>query len=64
VRLRIYDVTGRLVSTIKDGVSTSGSQQAEWNGRVDQGEKASAGIYFIVLEISDRREARKLVLLR
>jgi PKD repeat protein len=64
VRLKIYDVTGRLVATIRDAVSLSGSQRASWDGRAEQGGRASAGIYFVVLEIGDRREAEKLVLLR
>ena len=64
VRLKIYDVTGRLVATLLDGVSLSGSQRATWNGRAEQGGRASAGIYFVVLEIGERREAGKLVLLR
>jgi len=53
-----------LVATLLDGVSLSGSQRATWNGRAEQGGRASAGIYFVVLEIGERREAGKLVLLR
>ena len=64
VRLMIYDVTGRLVSTLRDDVSSSGSHHATWNGRRGEGGSASAGIYFVVLEIGNRREAGKLVLLR
>ena len=64
VRLKIYDVSGRLVATLRDAVSLSGAQLATWNGRAEQGGAASAGIYFVVLEIGDRREAGKLVLLR
>jgi hypothetical protein len=57
--LKIYDTTGRLVTTLVDEHQKSGVYQVEWDGK-DQ----SSGIYFYRLISSDNTTARKMIVLR
>ena len=46
VRLKVYDVRGRLVCTPLDRVMTAGFGTAHWDGRNATGMPAASGIYF------------------
>jgi hypothetical protein len=46
VRLRIYDVNGRLVRTLVDGSREPGGHTAIWDGRDDLGRSIASGNYF------------------
>lgn len=59
VRLSIYDITGREVTTLVDGFKADGEYQIKWNA----GSQAS-GIYFCQLRQGGRRTVQKLVLAR
>jgi hypothetical protein len=64
VRLRVYDVTGRLVSTLVDERRHAGEHDAIWTG-VDRGGRAvAAGVYFARLEAGESSSVRKIVRLR
>jgi endonuclease I len=64
VRLSVYDVSGRLVATLVDGPAGAGPQEAVWDARDRDGTPASAGVYFYRFEAGERRETRRMVLLR
>ncbi len=64
VRLGIYDVLGRQVKILVDGVQEAGRYQVRWNSRNEAGEEVSSGIYFYRIEIGPFRAARKLLLVR
>lgn len=64
VRLRVYDLRGRLVRTLVDAAKSPGEHRAFWNGRDDRGDQAQNGVYFFRLETPGRVTARKAVLLR
>jgi len=65
VRLRIYDVGGRLVRTLVDGVVPAGRGHSfHWDGRADSGGPVGAGVYFTRLEAGSRREAGRIVRIR
>ncbi|MFH1680434.1 MAG: FlgD immunoglobulin-like domain containing protein, partial [Candidatus Eisenbacteria bacterium] len=63
-RLSIYDVSGRLVQNVADGVFAAGSHTVVWDGRDQSGRPAASGVYFARVEASGLAEARKIVLLR
>ncbi len=44
--LAIYDVSGRLVRTLVDGIATARHYTARWDGADDSGAPASAGVYW------------------
>jgi hypothetical protein len=64
VSLRIYDVSGRLISTLVDGHVDPGYQSVIWDGRDTEGNRVSAGVYFSTLATEEDVIRRKLVLLR
>jgi flagellar hook assembly protein FlgD len=64
VTLAVYDVLGRKVRTLVDQVREPASYVVDWDGRADDGARASAGIYFYKLVSGDRTATRKAVRLR
>lgn len=50
VTLKVYDVTGRLVTTILSKELSAGTNFAEWNGTSDTGERVSSGVYLYKLD--------------
>ncbi len=64
VRLAIYDITGRLVRTLRSGRMEAGRYTALWDGRDDAGREAGSGIYFARLAAGRRVSVAKMTLLR
>jgi hypothetical protein len=64
VRLSIYDVSGRRLSTLVDGEEAAGRHIVTWNGLDDGGDKVSSGVYFYRLEAGSFQETRRFVLIR
>ena len=60
----VFDILGRRVSTVFRGRLKVGTTQLAWNGRHDDGSRATAGVYFYRLEMNGRVVSRRLVLLR
>jgi hypothetical protein len=51
VRLRIFDVNGRLVRTLVSGVQSPGPYTSIWDGRDDSGRGVASGNYFARLNV-------------
>jgi hypothetical protein len=65
VELCIYDVSGRLVKTLIDGVPMErGRHPVTWDGRNDAGRFVSSGVYFAKLTAGDDIADTKMVLLK
>jgi hypothetical protein len=64
VRVRVYDVAGRFVTTLWDGTLPGGSSVLGWKGTEDDGNPAAAGVYFVKAETAAGSAAIKAVLLR
>ncbi len=64
VRLRVYDVAGRLVRTLVDGNVGSGEGVKIWDGRYEGGAQAAGGVYFYRLETDNQTLTRKMILVR
>ncbi|MBD3348871.1 MAG: hypothetical protein GF400_06705, partial [Candidatus Eisenbacteria bacterium] len=64
VSIRVYDVTGRLVRTLVDGMEEPGVHEAVWDGRSDRGESVGSGVYFCVMEAAGFHDSRKMTLLK
>ncbi|MGQ0723369.1 MAG: FlgD immunoglobulin-like domain containing protein [Candidatus Eiseniibacteriota bacterium] len=64
VSLGVFDISGRRVRTLAEGILDAGEHSASWDGRDFLGEAVSAGIYFYRLEGEGIDETRKLVVLR
>jgi hypothetical protein len=61
VRLRIVDVTGRVVATLIDRSLPAGASQSTWRPLHDA---LPSGVYFLHLDAGSRSEARKLIWIR
>jgi hypothetical protein len=46
VRLTVYDVLGRAVTTLLDGSLTPGQHTVDWNGNDEAGQRVAGGVYF------------------
>jgi hypothetical protein len=66
VKLRIFDVTGRLVKTLLNGKLAAGVHEVTWDGTVDDGSPATSGLYFYRMEGDGGRfsASNKLVLMK
>jgi hypothetical protein len=64
VSLKIYDLSGRLVSILVDKDQKVGIYTISWDGNDLHGQKVSSGIYFYRLLTDDKTATRKLVFLK
>jgi hypothetical protein len=68
VRFELYDMLGRKIRTLADGIRDPGRHSVEWDGSDDLGRPAGTGAYFCrLLMISDSRSQtliRKILLMK
>ncbi|MBU8922103.1 MAG: T9SS type A sorting domain-containing protein [Bacteroidales bacterium] len=64
VRLEIFDITGRMISTLVDEIHEKGAYKAFWDGRNENGLTVASGVYFLRFTSGDVAESKKLVLVR
>ena len=62
--LSIYDINGRLVSTLADGIYETGYYSFRWNGMDQVGNMVSAGVYFYSLQTEEMNLTRKMILMK
>ncbi|MBI4534630.1 MAG: lamin tail domain-containing protein [Ignavibacteriae bacterium] len=55
IRVRIYDVKGRLIRTVANNEPAGSRGQIVWDGRDDSGQKARIGMYIVLFEAIDDR---------
>ena len=64
MRLRLYDVHGRVVATLVDAPLAAGRHSVTWTGTDDRGRPVASGVYVSVLETPLGRALGKLSLVR
>ena len=62
--LKIYDVSGQLVTTLVDGEQEPGSYKAVWDGKDSLGRSVASGVYLHRLQAGTFTHTRKMVILR
>jgi hypothetical protein len=62
--LAIYNLSGQLVRTLVSGVMTAGSHNLDWNGRDDNGNAVTSGIYLYRLTSANHTVSKRMVLLK
>ncbi|MGQ9602722.1 MAG: FlgD immunoglobulin-like domain containing protein [bacterium] len=62
--MKIYDVRGKEVRTLFDGLKNPGSNRVTWDGRYGNGDLAPSGIYFLDFTAGENRVIRKIVIVR
>jgi hypothetical protein len=64
VKIRVYDVGGRRVRTLVDGMIEPGRHQVAWDRLDGAGRTAAAGVYFVRFEGGGVQSVRRVVALR
>lgn len=62
--VKIYNVSGQLVSILADWMMGPGGYSAEWNGIDDAGNPVASGVYYVKLQIEKRHVTKRLTLVR
>jgi len=57
VRIRMYDVTGRLIRTVADRSFNAGEYDLAWDGSDDAGNQVARGVYFARIEYATKGAA-------
>ena len=63
-RLAVYDLLGRRIRMLTEGVRSAGEYEVVWDGRDDFGQQVASGVYFYRLEMHGFSQTRKLTLTR
>ncbi len=64
VTITVFDAAGRLVRVLEQGQRPAGAHAVRWNGRSDDGQPVSSGVYFYRMSASGFDQTRKMVLLK
>jgi len=65
VSVRIFDLSGRCIRTLVDGVQDAGVHRARWTGNLDSGENAASSVYFYRITYPDMTtSSKKMTILR
>ncbi len=64
VKIEIFDVRGRLVRTLVNGVVLAGRRSEVWDGRDDRGVEVEAGIYFCRIEAGSWSATKAMTLVK
>jgi hypothetical protein len=59
--VKVYNVTGRLVSVLVDDLLSPGSYQTPWNGVDNSGATVASGVYYVKLQIGSRHVTKRLI---
>lgn len=63
-KLTIYDLTGRKIAQLHDGVLGAGQHTVHWNSRDTAGNQVTSGVYLYRLETENNTLTKKLTLIR
>ncbi|MCL2063849.1 MAG: leucine-rich repeat protein [Candidatus Cloacimonetes bacterium] len=64
VRMDIFNIRGSLVRTLVDNEMNQGSHTVVWNGKDNNGQQVSSGIYFYQMRIGDYLSIKRMVLMK
>jgi hypothetical protein len=64
VTLDIFNVAGRRVDRLVDGIQKAGRHERVWGGRNHEGAILSSGVYFYELTAGKKSVTRKMILMR
>ena len=62
--MKIYDVLGQLVLTLRDEQQRPGLYSIIWDGRNLLGQAMPSGVYFCVLEAGQFKATQKMLLVK
>jgi len=62
--LKVYNIKGEFVKTLVRQNQAPGIYQITWDGKNEEGQVVSSGVYFYLLEAGEKKEAKKMLLLK
>ena len=64
VNITIYDMMGKVVSTLVNGQQSAGFKTLQWNATNNSGMPISAGLYIYTIQAGEFSQTRKMILLK
>ena len=64
VKLSVFDMAGKRVAELVNGVYGAGDHPVIWNGRNASGREVASGTYMIYMETEDQVRSSKMMLVR
>lgn len=64
VELAVYDILGREIVSLTNGLLNAGYHSIEWNGLDSQGKMAPTGMYIYSLKAGDQSFSKKMMLMK
>ena len=64
VRLEVFDVTGRRMRLLVDGVQEPGTYEAAWDGTGAAGAPVASGVYLARLQVGSHVQVRRMLLVK
>jgi hypothetical protein len=64
VVVRVYDLSGRLIRTLADGMRPAGTQAVAWDGIDSEGRSASSGVYLVRFAADGVEQSAKVTLVK
>ena len=64
VKLDIYDIRGRHIAELVNGITMSGKKSVLWNGRDSNNNNVTSGVYFYKLRADKETISKKMLLIR
>jgi flagellar hook assembly protein FlgD len=64
VEIHVYDVAGRLVQELVNGLRVAGPHSVAWTGTDRRGEAVASGIYFVRMVTPQQVFTKKMVMLK
>ena len=64
VRLDVYNILGKRVTTLVDGIHQGGTYDVSWKAVDDHGQPVASGVYIYTLMTNDTRISGKMLLIR
>ena len=64
VKITIFDLKGRVVKTLNEGIKDAGQHIVVWDGKNEDSEKVSSGIYFYQIKSKQYTKTKKMTLIK
>jgi flagellar hook assembly protein FlgD len=64
VQIKVFDVSGREVSTVADGKFEAGVHAVDWDGRNAAGHEVASGVYYYRMSAGGYVATRSLIVSR
>jgi hypothetical protein len=64
VTVSVYDMMGRKVATLVDGVRSAGPHSVSWNGQSDDSQDLASGVYLMRMQTDGQSFTQRITIVR